>query len=64
MANKVYQNPHAQRERELANLIAQETLQDIFEGNVETYNGPALLVGCAFVVMLLGVVAALIIYFL
>jgi len=57
MANNSIQNPHARREGELADLIAQETLLDIYGGEEKTYNGPALLMGCFAVLLVLGVLA-------
>jgi hypothetical protein len=51
------ENSHAQNERDLARLIARETVQDIFGGKERTHNGPGLLLGLCFVIFLLAVVA-------
>ena len=48
---------HAQNERDLARLVAQETVHDIFGGKERTHNGPGLLLGLCFVIFLLAVVA-------
>lgn len=49
---------HAENERELARLVAQETVEDLYGGTVRTYNGPGLLVGMAFTLFLVLVLVA------
>lgn len=58
MAGKSYQNPHAKREAELARLIAQESLVDMYGGEETIYNGTGLIVGLATALFLLVIVAS------
>lgn len=53
-------NEHAKNESDLASLVAQETLEDLFGGRVRTYNGPGLLVGLVVVLCLVVLFAALV----
>ena len=43
MANKSYHN-HAKNERDLARTVAQETLIDLYGGEIRTYNVTGLIV--------------------
>lgn len=53
MTDQLYKN-HAKNERDLASLVAQETLQDIYGDEERTYNVPALLLGLVFILVLLA----------
>ena len=45
---------HAKNERDLAKLVAQETLEDLYGGTMKRHNGPGLLAGLVFLLIVLG----------
>lgn len=58
MFNQLFKN-HAENERDLADLVARETVRDLFGGEERRYNIPALLMGLVAVTLLLAGLAAI-----
>ncbi|MCB0094683.1 MAG: hypothetical protein KDE46_03140 [Caldilineaceae bacterium] len=58
MTNRLYKN-HDKNEKALADLVAQETLLDLFGGEERRVNGPAFLMGLVAIIMTLLFLALL-----